>query len=408
MSSRAWRRHRELWVTPERLLARPVVYVRPEDLLTPGDENDEGAAAIPVGFAASMRLLRRKHLEQLERGDFRFVEERARFNPLEDWLESVSLPILREYATIIRGLEAAKDMPQSAEKLVGTPVEFPPHHLWPDVRHWSEAVIYLKVVAYWLLTRCESIQQCENAIGHYPIKALLVVIGQLLRCLRPTLVHLSGKTLSHLTSINLLRREVAIGRSCSPCTVEDPSGAIETQEFHGRNAKKAIRYINARILRDMARTPPGVIRNLAKFIPYHTIGIVKDYCRFKYNLESHRLDASGLRSLMQRHLNLRRAVFELVTRLGTSYFTIPERYFQIMWQEESSKLPSVQTSKPKQDVLEMRVHERLWLMQSHCFMNIVTSGCQLDEESTINRSSSSSSSTTVVNRSGVLPSPTVP
>lgn len=368
--------HQQMWMSREELMLRPVMHLRRSDLLTLGDDNEEESVEIPVAFAAPMRLLRQKHMEELSRGDFGFLEEESGYTPEMDWSELALYPTRHEFLALTSQLEAAKNRPPNTVGSDGTPLQL------PKFCNRRKAIIHFKMVAIWLLTQCENAEQCANVIGHYPIDVLFVVIGHLLRSVRPMLVAIGSNTIVELIRINLLSRELTPSNPNFPCSEQDllrlPSTrrSSEDQEAGDDNVMEAIRLINVRILEDMETTPSGTMRDLAKFIPYHVIGLVKDYCLAKYNYHSHRLDILGIRNLMIRHINLRRAAFELVRRVGTAYFTVPGEFFNYAWEIERSDVPPGLTKRQMHEWLEARVHKRIWLMVAQCFMNIIASGCQ--------------------------------
>lgn len=358
------------WViSQEHLAARPVEFLQLEDFLTKADRV-EGAVAVPVALSAPIRILRRKFSEALKQGDSSFLEDLPESSPEGKWKENY--PTHEEFEAIMLPLEDAKNMPHSIENLVETPTEAPIDLRVPDFSDPKVVSNYAKTVAIWLLRRCENSWQCENAIGHYPMRILYLIIVEVLACIKQRLVVISRSTIAAMSRIHLLRRAVpiALGYPHFPKSVEEllnlpsaeggPGGEEEPPE---EKLMAALRCINVGVRRDIDNMTSAVIRNTARFIPYHAIGLVVEYCAAKYDCHNSRRDMLWHRKLMMSHVQLRHTVFRLAVGLGTQYFSFPAKDSFEIWLEEDRGVG-------------LGLYRQIWWAGVHCFMNILVGGCQ--------------------------------
>lgn len=360
--------------THQQVVERPMMMVRSTDFWNPADEGDTGAVAIPLAFAAPMYLLRRNHLRSTGHGGFSFLEELPESNPEEEWETYDTTD--EEFDELLGQLEAAKNTPvQSALRNA------------PGPNFWDPRRVYIctKAAAIFLLFKCETLEQCENAIGHYPTRILFEVLVTLIRSVRPKLHPISGRTLRAMSRINLLRKTAPL----APFTPRFPQCLDhlliptlplkpgESDLTNVEHMMAAIRVVNIGILKDMEEIPCEEMHNLASYVIYHIMGLVIEYCSVRYESRTDERDLLGVLGLMQRSLPLRYVVFRLVMRVGPAYFTYPHDWFDCLRRKaERAPINENGTLEERKQALKAAIHRRFWWIGAHCFMSVIISGCQ--------------------------------
>lgn len=271
-------------------------------------------------------------------------------------------PTCEEFEAIMEELNALGNVPGMRDN----DWQAPPT---PDFKNPRIASNYIKVIAVWLVNRCTNYMQCQKAIGHFPLSLILEVIVQLLKTLRPRLVNLSPDSIKAMCRLNLLRRTMPFTDREFPSFPDNSADIIlsvggandpmEPEEI----SMAAIRCANTAIRRDIARIPSPIMRNLACYIVYHAIFIVRDFCLSSYNFDDRYTDLMWLRNLIKKQFLLQAAIMRLAHRLGPTYFTYPAQL-----------LPNLFV-RPGEQMDPLLLNRRLFSTGAHCFMNVIATGC---------------------------------
>lgn len=331
---------------------------------------------VPVAFAVPVLLLRQTLLKELRRSKVSFLEEWPDCGPEHDCDPWNACPTPEEFATIMRELETTKHEPE--------------RFVYRDFSDTRLVTIYAKVVAVWLLNRCQTLIEGDNALNRCSVKVLLSVIEEVLRGVEPNCMLLSWPTLTAMSKINFLRNTILIASDCPqiPQCVDEllyptryvrPKGERDDLGCPEEEVMAAIRCISVGVIQDTATIQSNVIRSLAKFIPYHAIGLLKDYCTTRYRYFDDGKDMLWLRNLVVNEEKLRYVVFQLARRLGSSYFSYNWEFFKDYWWNDlnqiSSFLPSFHGARHNR-VCTITMREKLAHACTHCFMTMVMAGCQ--------------------------------